>query len=356
MKKSYYRAYIGTNSVRGSRGIYSVRIDADTFEAKVISAAPAYNSGGVALDRSEKFLYAVSEGMTFDGYADGGVSSYRIKQDGSLTKMGGQRSYGQRTCCVAVDSERKNVYACNFYQGTWAAFPVVKDGNVLDGSVPDGSILPARLVIKPPADAGWKALHCVAPIGEEYVGVISLAECALVIYRGQDGRRITSYEFPGQPFPRYFETVGKYIYAMMQMPDHIYVFEEHLRENSSIRLIQKISVMDESYRGMAATSTLRATPDGRFLLAANRPSGTITVFERREDGTLHRRNIVELAGKGPRDFHISRDGKIVVTALQHSDEISVHEMDYESGTLVSRGERVSIPSPAAVAVSGRMDI
>lgn len=351
MKKSYYQAYIGTNSVRGSQGIYSVRIDADTFGAKILSAAPAYNAGGVALDKSERFLYAVSEGMTFDGYADGGVTSWRVEQDGSLTKLGGERSYGQRTCCVAVDSERENVYACNFYQGTWTAFPVAKDENVLNGS-----ILPARLVIKPPADAGWKALHCVAPIGEEYVGVISLAECALVIYRGQDGKRITSYEFPGQPFPRYFETSGKYIYAMMQMPDDIYVFEEHLRENGSIRLIQKISVMDESYRGMAATSTLRATPDGRFLLAANRPSSTITVFERGEDGTLLRRNIVELPGKGPRDFHISRDGKVVVTALQHSDEISIHEMDYENGTLISRGEGVSIPSPAAVAVSGRMDI
>ena len=82
MKKSYYQAYIGTNSVRGSQGIYSIRIDADSFEAEIIAATQAYNTGGVALDRTERFLYAINEGMTFDGYADGGVSAYRIERNG----------------------------------------------------------------------------------------------------------------------------------------------------------------------------------------------------------------------------------------------------------------------------------
>lgn len=346
MKKSYYQAYIGTNSVRGSQGIYTVRIDGESLEAEVTAAAQAYNAGGVALDKSERFLYAVSEGMTFDGYADGGVSAYRIEGDGRLTKLGGQRSFGQRTCCAAVDEACENVYACNFYRGTWTAFLVSEEG----------ALLPARLVVEPPADAGWKALHCVAPVGEKYIGVISLAECALVIYRAEDRERVTSYEFPNKPFPRYFETCGKYIYAMMQMPDDIYVFEEHLSKGGGLRLIQKISVMEETYMGPVATSTLRATPDGRLLLAANRTTNSITVFERKTDGTLERKSIAELPGKGPRDFHISGDGRIVVAALQHSDEISVHEIDYENGALAKAGGRTAIPSPAAVAVSGRMDV
>lgn len=343
---TYYLAYIGTNSVRGSKGIYSVRINADTWDAEIVHTAEAYNAGSVALHQTGQYLYAVNEGMTFDGYADGGVSVYRTDADGALTRIGGQRTYGQRTCCVAADNAGKRVYACNFYDGTWTAFPAAENG----------VLLPAELVIKPPADAEWKALHCIAPVGEDYVGVISLAECAFVVYRAKDGERITSYTFPEHPFPRYFETCGNTIYAMMQMPDDIYVFENCLKKDGSIRLIQKISLMGDGYQGMAATSTLRATPDGRLLLAANRPSNSITVFERQEDGTLMRKNVVELPGNGPRDFHISRDGKIAVAALQHSDEISVHEIDYENKTLVQRGKKLSIPSPAAVAVSGRVGI
>lgn len=120
-RESYY-AFIGTNSVRGSRGIYTLRIDAETGIAKIMSTAPAYNTGCLALSQDGGNLYAAAEGMTFDGYADGGVMAFRVNQDGSLHRLNGQRSYGQRTCCVAVDREKKNVYACNFYKGTWSAY------------------------------------------------------------------------------------------------------------------------------------------------------------------------------------------------------------------------------------------
>lgn len=74
-RESYY-AFIGTNSVRGSRGIYTLRIDAETGIAKIMSTAPAYNTGCLALSQDGGNLYAAAEGMTFDGYADGGVMAF----------------------------------------------------------------------------------------------------------------------------------------------------------------------------------------------------------------------------------------------------------------------------------------
>lgn len=346
MSKDFYYGYIGTNSVRGSQGIYSVRIDALTLEPEIVSTSPIFNSGSLALSEDDRFLYAAVEGMTFEGFADGGVVGYKTGSDGALTKINGQRSHGQRTCCVAVNDWAGQVYACNFYRGSMTVFE--RSG--------DGRLQPAKMVIDPPDAPGPKALHCVGTILGKYIGVISLAECALVIYRADNGERVTSYGFPERTFPRYFEVSGKYIYAMMQSPDDIYVFESHLDEDGSIELIQKISVMDEAYGGMRATSTLRATPDGRLLLAANRPSDSITVFQRRENGMLKRCSVITLPGQVPRDFNISRDGKIVVTALQKSDEISVHGIDYENGTLFEGGRKLHIPSPASVAVSRRVSI
>lgn len=341
-----YYAYIGTNSVRGSRGIYSVRIDGDVLTAEIVSAEPFYNAGSVALNRDESMLYAATEGMTFQGLADGGITGFGIAPDGRLTKTGGQRSHGQRTCCVALGNAEKSIYACNFFKGTMSIFDLAEDG----------SVLPARLVIDPPEDAKVKALHCVGPIPEEYVGVISLAECALVIYRADNGERVTSAVFPGKPFPRYFEACGRYIYAMMQMPDDIYVYESHLKEEGQIKLLQKISVMEEDFKGGKATSTIRVTPDGKWILAANRPSDTISIFRIQKDGILERNAVEKLPGKGPRDFHISRDGKIVVTALQRSDEISIHRFDGEQGMFREKAAILKIPSPASVAVGqGRME-
>lgn len=345
MKKEFYNFYIGTNSVRGSLGIYSVSIDCETSFPKIISTSPIYNSGSLALSPDGKNLYSAVEGMTFQGMADGGVVAYNVEPGGKLIAVGGQPSCGQRTCCVAVDPEGKQVYAANFYQGTLTFFERNRDG----------TINPAMRVIRPEEKAPLKALHCVAPVEKDFVGVISLTECALIIYRKDTGERVTAWNFEGHPFPRYFETVGKYIYAMMQMPDDIYVFESHLSENGSLKLIQKTSLLPQTCREMRAASTIRATPDGKLVLAANRPTNSITVFKRLRDGRLDRRSVCVLPGEVPRDFNISQDGQIVVTALQKSDQICVHRIDYENMRLGPMEGMVSIPSPAAVSPGRRME-
>lgn len=352
MSRSLYKAYIGTNSVRGSQGIYTVAVDGESLMPRIISTTPFYNSGALALSGDDRFLYAAVEGMTFDGYAAGGVVGYAaapadlVSPGAVLKKINGRRAHGQRTCCVAVSPSGGSVCACNFYKGTLSVFDIDEHGVMAE----------ARLVLSPPENAPWKALHCAGYIQEKYIGVISLAECALVIYRSDNGLRVADFQFPGQPFPRYFAAYGKHIYAMMQMPDDIYVFESHLDEGGGIELIQKISVMDEHFTGGRATSTIRIPPGGELVLAANRPSDSITVFSRGNDGALSRRDIITLPGRVPRDFHISGDGRMAVSALQRSDEICVHEIDYERGTLHQRGETLHIPSPAAVAVSRRIDI
>lgn len=341
MKQLFYHAYIGTNSVRGSRGIYSVRINGETLEAKITSTAQCYNSGSLALIRDGSRLYAAVEGMTFEGAADGGIVAFRVSADGTLKRINGQRSHGQRSCCAAVNASSDMAAVCNFYRGTCSLYP-------LDA---DGALHPASQVLYPPETDGFKALHCVDFITDRYVGVISLTECALIIYRTDTGARMTSYEFPGHPFPRYFAVYDSYIYAMMQMPDDIYVFRHHPEESSDLELIQKVSVLKAGFEGFPATSTIRITPDGGFLLAANRPTNTISVFVREPDGTLRRSSVCRLPGEVPRDFHISRDGRLVVTALQKSNEICVHELDTASGVLRQRGNKLAIPSPAAVCVS-----
>ena len=339
-----YLAFVGTNSVRGSRGIYTLAVDGETFRPRIVSTHQVYNTGTLSMSRTRNLLYAGIEGMTFKGLADGGVIAYSFDGTGVLTEIGAARSHGQRTCTVAVDADTENLYGCNFYEGTFAMWS-------LDAA---GAPLPARKVIAPPDIPGsFKALHCIAPIGKDYIGVISLCECALVIYAASDGRRITSFEFPGHPFCRYLETAGGCIYALMQDPGDIYVFRNCLDESGTIEHIQTICVQDEPLERYG-TTVLRATPDGRLMISATRNNSTLTVFRILPDGRLERRNIVSLPGETPRDFAISRDGEIVCTCLQKSDAVCIHRIDYERETLLDTGHRISVPSPAAMAVTGRI--
>lgn len=336
-----YHAFIGTNSVRGSQGIYTLDICGETI--RILAVTPAYNAGGLALSRDGKNLYAASEGMTFRGQASGGITAFAVEPDGSLRWQCGQRSYGQRTCCVAVDDKKEWAYGCDFYQGTWSSYPVL----------PDGSLGPADRTVAPPPDSGWKALHCIEPIGSDFVGVISLAQCALVIYRAKDGTPITSFPFPEGSFPRYLAVTEEAIYAMLQSPDHIYVLENRLSQDGTLRHIQTLSLMDPAHQTFAATSTIRVSPNKALVMAANRPSNSITLYSRSPDGTLTMERVVDVPGNGPRDFNISQDGALVVVAMQHSDQVVVFRVDYDSKDLILLGQPVHVPSPAAVAAIRR---
>lgn len=342
MSKTGYFAFVGTNSVRGSLGIYSIYINGETLEPSIVNTHQVYNTG--ALELSDNCLYAASEGMTFKGLADGGIYAYNFDKNGLLTEIGAQRSYGQRTCAISIDTGRKNAYGANFYKGTFAKWPL--DSN--------GAPKEASYVIAPPDIPGaFTALHCVKAIGTDYVAVISITECALVVYRAKDGERITSFTFPDQPFCRYLETSGDYIYALMQDPGDIYVFKNHLAQDGSIELIQKIKTQKETLKHYGST-TIRVTPNGKLMMVATRSNSTISVFRIQEDGKLDLANIVKLPGLTPRDFGISADGRFTVSCLQLSNEICIHEIDYEKADLKDTGYKISVPSPAAIAITGQV--
>ena len=88
MNKPHYIAFVGTNSVRGSKGIYSVAIDGETFEPVIAATHQVYNTGTLAISKKANRLYAGSEGMTFKGVADGGVYGYAYDENGTLTELG----------------------------------------------------------------------------------------------------------------------------------------------------------------------------------------------------------------------------------------------------------------------------
>lgn len=339
---SKYIAFVGTNSVRGSRGIYSVALDGETLEPSLVSTHQVYNTG--ALELKNGVLYAASEGMTFKGLADGGIYAYSFDCSGVLTEIGTEPSHGQRTCSISIDADREFAYGANFYRGTFAQWPLDEKG------APQS----ARMVIAPPENAGpFLALHCVKAIGKKYVAVISLAEGALVVYNASSGERITDFVFPDHPFCRYLEVSGEYIYALMQDPGDIYVFKNNLDTNAELEHIQTISTQRKKLEHYGCT-TIRVTPDGRLMLVATRSANSLSVFRIMSDGKLELSDIVELPGETPRDFAISQDGTFTVTCLQKSNEICIHRINYEKATLVDTGWKMSVPSPAAMAVTGRL--
>ena len=123
MQKKGYTAWIGTNTMRNSLGIYTVSINGDTLRGEIKHTEKAYNTGALALSKDGKRLFAASEGMSFMGYGSGGVMSYRIDGGGKLVYLNGTPVWGQRPCCLALDESRNTLYSANFYGGSISMVP-----------------------------------------------------------------------------------------------------------------------------------------------------------------------------------------------------------------------------------------
>lgn len=343
MQKKNYIAFIGTNSVRGSRGIYTVAIDGETLQAKVTSTQEAYNTGALVLSHSKKYLYAASEGMTFMGKASGGAMAYKIGENGVLSYLGGTVTGGQRPCCLDISEKDDELYAANFFGQSLAMIPVN----------PDGSLQPMRLLVeeKRGLDGPMTGMHCVRALADESaVGAIAVGPCRYIVYDRETGAERSSFFFGERLGPRHFITSadGTMVYGFMQMPAEVHTIR--VNDDGTMERLQIVPVIRPGHVGLCGGSELRMTPNGKLVIAATRGADTLCVMRVLKDGTLEVSDFIQTPGQTPRDIQISPDGRFVVSALQFSDELCVHEIDYENATLHLRCSGVSIPSPAAVEI------
>ena len=128
-----YSLYVGTNSVRGSQGIYHIKLDGETGKITCTDIIPFYNSGYLVRNRAGDRLYVLTESMTFRGKASGGVVAYDISGD-SPKEINSRFTCGQRPCHCALSQDERTLFAGNFFGGTIAVFPIDEDGGLCPAS------------------------------------------------------------------------------------------------------------------------------------------------------------------------------------------------------------------------------
>ena len=168
-------AFVGTNSLRGSQGIYTLAIDEHTAEMKIVRTIPAENSSYLCIDKDEKHLYATIESNSFHGIDGGGVSAYQIDEDGNLTFINEQPTYGKLPCYVDVESDY--LYVSNYGEGTLVCYPLEQDGSI-GGCERKISHLPSAQKVP--------HVHCseITPDGE-YICVLDCGIDAVAFYNAK---------------------------------------------------------------------------------------------------------------------------------------------------------------------------
>ena len=76
--EKWMKCYVGTNSLRGSKGIYTLEINTQNGEMREVSTVEADDSAYLYVSEKRKCLYAVMESLEYKGVPGGGVAAYRF--------------------------------------------------------------------------------------------------------------------------------------------------------------------------------------------------------------------------------------------------------------------------------------
>jgi 6-phosphogluconolactonase len=120
-------------------------------------------------------------------------------------------------------------------------------------------------------------------------------------------------------------------------------------ETDEWEMIEEVTSEDAEYIRKAGPAAIKIHPGGGHLLVSNRYSDGIRVFRIDGKGGLLFSQDIRLAGKCPRDFALSRDGKWLIAAMQDSHEILAYEITQKDGTVrTAPSNRLETGSPSWV--------
>lgn len=311
---------------------------------KIVRTIPAENSSYLCIDKDEKHLYATIESNSFHGIDGGGVSAYQIDEDGNLTFINEQPTYGKLPCYVDVESDY--LYVSNYGEGTLVCYPLEQDGSI-GGCERKISHLPSAQKVP--------HVHCsgITPDGE-YICVLDCGIDAVAFYNAKGEHRYDlEYAFGTKDGsgPRHvcFSDDGNLAYIICETNSDINVYKYKKTAPGKMILIQQINTLPDDYLGWSVTSALRYSRDRSMMFASNRGDNSITCFRvDPQTGMLIKTSVVKMPGSFPRDFNLTPDGRFLIVGIQHDDKILAYEIDYQNGTLHYTGKQCDVPSPCCI--------
>lgn len=336
--------YVGTNSVRGSQGIYTLELKRNGSFQK-IGTAETENSAYLCITADGKRIFSVIESLEYDGKAGGGVAAWKVN-DGELDLVNQLYAEGGWPCHISLSADEKEVYVSVFRNGLWNVYPVGEKGELRE-----------RRISVRHSEPNGRPSHIHAAVSDPKGHYIIVADCGLdrlYVYGASGGKLVECVEMPQDSGPRQlaFDRDGKYLYMVTETSCEVYVMKYQPEEKKKLQVIQVISTKrSDGYQGENYAGGLHIHPSGRFLMVSNRGHNSIAVFRIDPDnGKLQLAGHKMLAGDHCREFAFTEDGKIMVVGLQHTDVVQSFFFNENTGKFTDTGHWIEIPSPSGLII------
>lgn len=324
-KAPRYYAYVGGGS--GQIGIYKFEVPAGTLQPVKTVPLNGTVTSFMAFHPTSPWVYVVNESGT------GGVMAFSINPDnGDLTKLNEISANGGGPTHVSVDRSGKYVMTANYGSGEINSFAIQGDGRL-------GPAIASTI-------AGQNAHQILsAPIGNAvYVPCLGsnyVAQYSLNVQTGQ----LTALTPPtlsvltGGPRHLAFHTTKPWAYILKELNSTIQAVS--LEEGT-----QQLKLLGPALStrpvptpgGNNSGAEVYVHPNGNYVYTSNRGDNTLALFTVNADGTLSYKSATPTGGTIPRHFSIVPNGKWILAANQDSGNVTVLELNPETGALTGKGQ------------------
>ena len=305
------RAYIGTYTKKDSQGIYKVELSEEGKVSSVEAVAKVDNPTYLAFSNNNKSLYSVSKIED-----KGAVSSFKVKEDGSLELLTSVGKEGNPPCYVEVSKDNKYLLSANYHTGTVDSYSILQNGELgelLSTDAHEGSS------VHPRQEKPHVHFSGFTPDGE-YVFTCDLGTDEVTTYKLNKGilTKVENFKVKAGSGVRHivFTSDNKKAFVMTELTSEVISFD---------------------YDGKGKLSNPKYYP--------TLPSD----FNGEDKGDcLEQIQTISTFGKDPRDFNLNKDNTLAIATNETSGTITVYKVDKTTGKLDCVEKDVVVPEAVCV--------
>lgn len=341
--KGKYMAYVGSYSYNGQAKGITV-YDVDVKKGRFIKRCEEQ------VDNAS-YVIASNDGKTLYSIADEGVVSFRIHENGAITRLNTANIKGMRGCHLSTDAKDQYIFVSGYHDGKSTVLRLNSDGSVgeiVTGVFHKGLGSVAERNFRPHVSCS------VRTPDEKFIMVADLGIDQVKIYRfdEKDEEMILvdalHCELESAPKSFLFSSDGRFFYLISELKNVIDVFTYETGERQpKINKIQTISTTGpKPLTQLTAASSMRFSNDEKHMFCGNAGDNTVTVYSRDpQTGLLEYLCCLPISGGYPKDLCVFPDDKHIASINHETGTITFFSVDYNKGLLVMNGKEIKVNEP-----------